>query len=371
MGHSGSALLNRDYVEVLNPASWSALGSTRIELSFAYDALSLSSATESAGFADGEFKGLTFAFPVSSKNGIGAAMGLIPYSRLNYEVEEKFDEIPDVRSGYTSTYKGKGGIAKIFIGGSYKLPFDLHLGATLDYYFGKLTYNSITTFDNTTYFSSDYELYYTPRGFGTSVGLITPDFAGIFNSESISDFRFALAANIFGNFNTDTLLISTSSSIIDTLGSGENNMNIPLRIISGASIAFDKSFILTMDYIYQAWTNYEFGGVRSANLKDLQRASLGFEYRPKRVPGMSFWEQIMVRFGLSYEQSQYNYYNTDMNQYSVNTGFSIPLSPENTVDLGFEYAVRGSTENNLFREDFFRINLGISFGDIWFERFEY
>ena len=39
LSFSGSAMLNSDYVEILNPASWSALTRTRIEFSFSYDQL--------------------------------------------------------------------------------------------------------------------------------------------------------------------------------------------------------------------------------------------------------------------------------------------------------------------------------------------
>ena len=90
MGHSGSALINNDYVEILNPASWSALSRTRIEFSFTYDAVTLSNSTESNYFGDGDFKGFTFAFPVSSANGIGMAIGIVPYSRINYQIEQYF-----------------------------------------------------------------------------------------------------------------------------------------------------------------------------------------------------------------------------------------------------------------------------------------
>jgi hypothetical protein len=87
MGNAGSAMINRDYVEILNPASWSNLSRTRIEFSFAYDELKLSNQDESKYYGDGIFKGFTFAFPVSEDNGIGVAMGIVPYTRINYEVQ--------------------------------------------------------------------------------------------------------------------------------------------------------------------------------------------------------------------------------------------------------------------------------------------
>ncbi len=65
MGHSGVAMINSDYVEILNPASWSNLSRVRFEFSFAYDELKLSDDNEAKYYGDGLFKGVTFGFPIS------------------------------------------------------------------------------------------------------------------------------------------------------------------------------------------------------------------------------------------------------------------------------------------------------------------
>jgi hypothetical protein len=88
MGHSGSSLLNSDYVEFLNPASISSLTRTRIEFSYSLDGIIIQNSSESKYISDGDFKGLTFAFPVSKVYGICVALGLTPYSRLNYKLEQ-------------------------------------------------------------------------------------------------------------------------------------------------------------------------------------------------------------------------------------------------------------------------------------------
>jgi hypothetical protein len=135
MGNSGSAMLNKDYVEILNPASWSGLPRTRLEFSYAYQSLFLSNSSESKTYGEGIFKGLTFAFPVSDANGIAVAMGLVPYSRLDYIVKTTTTDTTGTIGNYTSTYSGKGGLSKLFVGTSYKLPFDLILGGVFEYYF--------------------------------------------------------------------------------------------------------------------------------------------------------------------------------------------------------------------------------------------
>ncbi len=101
-----------------------------------------------------------------------------------------------------------------------------------------------------------------------------------------------------------------------------------------------------------------------------QKSVLGFEYTPERKLGATFWEQIIWRAGLSYEQTQYLLKMTGINQYSVSGGFSLPLTTANTLDLGSQYAMRGSTDPGLYKENIIKLYLTFSLGDIWFIREE-
>jgi hypothetical protein len=368
MGHSGTAMMNNDYVEILNPASWSALSRVRFELSFAYDELRLSNSGQTKYYGDGLFKGITFGFPISEVHRIALAFGVVPFSRINYEVSENI--IDSVTGNYNTTYLGKGGLSKIFVGSTYQLPGELLIGATIEYYFGNITYASKLAFENTTYFPSEYELNYAPKGFGTTIGLITPDLSSLLDSSLISNLRLGLSTNIVGKLNTDTSFVSTSSSLVDTISTGKTKMEVPLRLNLGLHVTFVDVYNIAVDYFYQPWTEFKLSEINQSNLSDVHRISLGFEYRPQRVPGITFWEQLMFRAGLSYEMSQYNFNGNELKQYSVFGGFALPLSPENTIDLGFEYSVRGTKEDNLLEENFLRINFGVSFGDIWFIRYD-
>src|SRR5690606_36142675 len=105
-------------------------------------------------------------------------------------------------------------------------------------------------------------------------------------------------------------------------------------------------------------------------LRDAIMVSGGIEYKPTREPGSTFWEQIIWRAGLSFEQSQYIINNVGINQYSISGGLSLPLSPENTFDIGIQYSMRGTTDSNLFSENIFRLNVRVILGEIWFIRQE-
>ena len=370
IGHTGTAQMNRDYVEILNPASWTALNFTRIEFSLVLNGVLLKDANKSTYLTDADFKGFTFAFPISRKYGIGFASGLIPYSRISYEIIQKNKAVAPVTSDYTTTYEGSGGLTRLFLGSTFRTSFDWTIGATLEYYFGTLKYDSKVDFDNPKFKSTNYELIYRPTGFGTTVGLISQDLSGLFNSETISNLRLGVSVNFISNLTTDTSLVTDPNTRVDTISSGNTTLKVPVRVSAGLSMVLADEYNINLDYLYQPWTDFRIGSKHFNELRDVHKISAGFEYYPKRSLKSSFLEQIVWRAGLSYELSQYNINSTGINQYSVFGGFSIPLGVGNSFDLGLEYSYRGTTEANLIRENFFRINIGISFGELWFVRIQ-
>jgi len=365
---TGAAMFHKDFIEILNPASWSVLRLTKIEFSLVLNGVKLSDNSKSGFYTDAEFKGFTFAFPISEKNKIGFAAGILPYSRISYQVAELTEDPESINSNYTTSYEGDGGLSRLFMGASYQLPIGFTLGATAEFYFGKQTYTSLVEFINSSFVPAEYELQYRSTGFGSTIGIITNNFSGLFNSETISNLNFGVSVNVISELNTDTSLTISPSTLADTISFGETNMEIPIRLAAGISLVLNNKYNFNLDYIFQPWSEYTLGGVPSRNLRDVHRIGLGFEHGIVNEPSGATREQIRWRLGLSYELTQYVINGNDITHFGTYAGISFPLSVGNTLDLDLEYSLRGSTDNNLVQENFFRINVGISFGEFWFQR---
>lgn len=366
MGQLGTSVADIDFISTLNPASWHRLGRTRIEFGITYNGVFLSDNNSSYYTAETEFTGFTLGIPVSSKYGIAAVAGIIPYSDVSYKVSDSYQSSVN----YDIEYEGRGGVSKVFMGVSYELPFKLSLGATFDYYFGNLNYYSRVNFEGDANFDSEYKRTYSPYSIGSTVGLISPDFSDLLGINSIRELKIGVVASLVSEMNTDTLLQSSSVLYSDTLGIGISDMKIPMRISAGISFVLDRNYLFLFDFLTQNWKDYSLNGKTDASLRNSMKLSAGFEYKPSRQPGDSFWEQIIFRAGLSYEELPFIVRNTGINEYSVCGGFSLPLTFENTLDVGFQYASRGTSDNGLIKEDRFRISVGISLGDLWFIRQE-
>jgi hypothetical protein len=308
-----------------------------------------------------------FAIPVSSRYGIGAIAGLIPYSNIRYDV---VDKIQSADGDYETSYEGKGGLSKLFLGSSYKLPFGLVIGATLDYYFGNIDYTSSIHFLDQSNADAQYLDEYRPKGLGSTVGLISPDISSLIGTDNLTNFRIGLTYNYLSELRTDTVMTSMTTLGTDSIAEGIVNMKIPGRLTAGLSLVLNKKYLLSLDYAFQPWAKYSFNNETFRNLRNSSKFSFGFEYTPEVKPGATFWEQIIWRAGLSYEQTQYFISDKGINEYSIAGGFSLPITQANTLDLGLRYAMRGTSDPGLFKENTLKLYLTFSLGDIWFIREE-
>jgi hypothetical protein len=364
MGGLGVSVADEDFISSLNPAGWYKINRTRIEFGVYYNGMFISDNSSSGYYGEMEFSGVTMAFPVSNLYGITASVGLVPVSNVSYEIKESF-ETPET---YDINYSGSGGLSKVYIGTSYKLPFGLVVGANADYYFGNLTYKSRIDFINSPSLFSEYENRHNPNGLGGTFGFISPDFSSLIDSNSVSELKLGASVSYFGSLDMDTITISRSSSGVDTVYFGSAAMEIPLRFSAGLSIVLNKKYLISLDYAMQPWSEFKIDNVIQPNLRNAQKFSLGFEYKPESELGSTFMEQIIWRSGLSFEETQYMINNKGINQLSVSGGFSLPISYGNTIDIGIQFSMRGTKDFNLIKENTIRLNAGISFGELWFIR---
>jgi hypothetical protein len=369
MGGLGASIIDVDYVSILNPASLTGLQSTRTELGVVYNGLFLSNNNASSFSASTDFSGATIVFPISKEHGITFSAGLLPYTKVSYNEENQYIETGTINTTYDVTYEGKGGLSKMFLGTTYRFPFDLSIGARVEYYFGELNYNTTISFPNdNTLLKGNFNARNTPSGFGSTIGIISPDMSKIFNSGSLSDLRLGVAVSFSSNLNADTSLIISSSLLTDTVYSSSIDMLLPYRVAAGASFVLNKKYLFSLDYLFQPWSKYALNGKTLPYLRNSYKVSAGFEYSPVKETGQSFWEQVMFRLGLTYEQTQYYVDGQGINEYSVMGGISLPLSYENTLDFSLAYSIRGTNDFNLFKEKIIRLTGSVSLGELWFLR---
>ena len=368
IGELGTALSGSNFLNPLNPASWTDLKLTRFDIGIEYFGDHLTQDDEKVFYNDALFTGFTFGFPIDKGLGISFALGLLPVSELRYEVRESVQDT--LLEDHQNIYNGDGSLSKMFFGLSVKIPIGISFGANLEYYTGNNRYTSSLDFKEFSDFNNvSYITNYKYTGLGTTIGILTDNIFNLFSSTTPLDLRLSGTVSYVSELTTDTTLITITSIGELTPAEGSVLTKIPTKFIFGGSFTWDKKFLILFDYLYQPWQEYTFNGIENKNLKNLQKVSLGFEYSSQnRKSNASIWEQITYRVGLSYEETQYTFYGENIDQYSAHLGFTFPLSDANLMDIALTYASRGTTESNLIQENIFKAAINISVGELWFVR---
>jgi hypothetical protein len=174
--------------------------------------------------------------------------------------------------------------------------------------------------------------------------------------------------------------VGTLESFKDTVFSLQDYrsyVNIPAMAGIGFSLKKDYKWMFQADYMMQMWSQSGTAD-QSFNLKNSQRFTAGFQLQPKAPGRGNYLGAIQYRLGVRYYQTGLEIRNTALTESSVNFGMSFPApyhtklgEPISRATINFEYGMRGTTDNNLIREDFFRVTFGFSINDRWFAKFKY
>ena len=146
---------------------------------------------------------------------------------------------------------------------------------------------------------------------------------------------------------------------------------LPKEISSGISIEYLNKLLFVMNYSNQDWSEYRlFDEVDS--LQNSMRLSVGVEYVPVRNSVDRYWNRVHYRIGTSYYESYLQLRNHQIKEMSFSVGLGMPVKRSNThYNIAIEIGERGTTEKNLIKERFLRLNFGVTFGGKWFVQRKY
>ena len=82
----------------------------------------------------------------------------------------------------------------------------------------------------------------------------------------------------------------------------------------------------------------------------------------------SYLKRMTYRLGFSHQKLPYEVNNEAINEFGINFGVSLPVRNYSSFDLAFELGQRGTSNQNLIKENYFQVFLGVTFNDKWFLR---
>ncbi len=367
LGGSTTALSETDHLGTSNPAGWSTLKLVRFEGGLSLTQMQQTDDNGSRNVFTTRFQGVRFGIPIQHDYGIVLAFFLEPLTFVDYSVQKNYTDADF--GNYDLKYSGEGGLSKFGFGLTYRLPVGVSLGATFDYYTGSTNYKSEVIFNEFSgYKNSTLTKKFDQHGIGFTVGAISNNFAGIINSDAITDLRFGATYRYIPKVAIDTFLVVKSSVEEVTTAHDVVDSKIPYDLSFGMKLVLHKSTTLLSDFEFSPWSKFRMADILGTHFTDRTRFTLGLEYKDMRKKTKTFWERLSYRAGFSYKKMKYLVNNNQINEYAASVGLGVPINFDDILDLSLRFGQRGTADFGLVTEKFVSFGISLSFGEKWFFR---
>lgn len=384
-GMNGLAIGMREHNQVnhLNPASYSSIDS----LTFIFDAgLSgqITNFTEggrkiNANNADFEYA--VGGFRVMKNMGVG--FGLIPFTNVgyNYSQAEFVDETKSTY--YTNTYKGSGGIHEVFAGVGYEPVEGLSVGFNAGYLWGSYNRSIVNNYSDN-YINSLSKFYAADvRSYKLDFGVQYTRMVTKVDRITVG-FTYGLGHKLGADPECRVVSNNSQTGVADSITYKINDaLELPTMFGAGVTWERNRQIKVGFDYTLQKWGDIAMPQYKVVNntpsyeavkglLLDRSKFTLGAEYC-KNEEGRSFIERVRYRAGVSYATPYIKVNGADgPKEMSVSAGVGIPIvnSWNNRSFLNFSVQWVNSSAPGLIKENTFRLNLGLTFNERWFQKFK-
>ena len=370
LGGGGYAISNSKIINPYSPASYSAFEANSFLFStgFNNEITDIQSGSQNQTVNNVSLSHIIFGFPINKK--IGASFGIIPYSNIGYALENR-----DENYNANMFYDGDGGISKVYLGGALKLHKNISVGGNASYLFGGLNRRKKLEFDDETIFNSRSNSLISINGIFYEFGaLFSKDLADknsnisiAINTSNNADIK-AMRTDLVETFEYSGVYEIVKDTFVNSVEKG--NMILPKYTNMGIAYSMDK-LLLIFDYSTQNWNDYQLFG-ESDSLVSSKRFSGGLQYTPDISSVTQFYKRCHYRIGFAMNTTPLQINNTQLEDKSISLGVGIPIKRnKSTYDISLVLGQRGTTNNNLLKENYIRIGLSMSFEGVWFVKQKY
>ncbi len=152
------------------------------------------------------------------------------------------------------------------------------------------------------------------------------------------------------------------------------NGTITLPLTFGIGIGFKKGdrWMVAADFAMQNWSSYQAFN-QSGDLKNSMRVSLGAQWVPNsKAAQKKYLSRVHYRFGGRYAQTSLELKSTQLTEKAASIGFGFPvgrnylLQSFSMINIGLEAGQRGTVNNGLIKENFYKVTIGFTLNDRWF-----
>lgn len=370
LGGTGIGLRSNRGLNIINPASYSAIDTLTFIFEFGMRAKAMYSETSLLKQKQNDFNVSYLACGFQIAKWWAASTGLLPYSSIAYKIKETNNEFNLPKE---ITYNGLGGLNKFYFGNTFKLHKTLSAGFNAVYLFGAMEQSKTVKFTDTTslYLNfqskntihvNDYYFNFGIQYSNTIKSKYQYSVGAVFdNRENISASRSVLVSSFYNR---------GGSAIVDTIvnETGEKG-TIVLPMNYGLGLTFrTANWLFAADYYRENWSEYRiFNSGDSLANSNSYRA--GVEFIPDRNALIRYWKKVSYKAGVNYTNTYLQFSDLDeqLKDYSISLGLGLPVKKTRSVlNVSFILGQRGTTRKDLIKETYGVVSLSFTLSDYWF-----
>ncbi len=368
------------HINLQNPAHLASLKLTTFSIGGTYANTKSKSETQEEKSRRTAFDYLAVGIPMGK---LGLSFGLIPYSSVGYKIQKityytnntaPFDTIRAVKANY----QGIGGINKVFFGFGYKLNKNFNVGADIQYNFGTIETNNLTTQTGIQYGTREINTS-NAQGFNADFGLTYQakinkklSFFSSLTYSPESELRLDNSREI----QLTQEFADQSIRVIETedVDVANTTIKIPSKLSFGSGFGEVKKWLLGAEVtlLENSTMSNRFVDINGGIFENSVRYSLGGYFIPNYNSYSKYYKRVTYRAGLRYENTglvitRPGYENKSITDTAFNVGFGLPLGGSfSKINIGLEMGRKGTIYNNLVEENYFNVSIGLSLSDKWF-----
>jgi len=367
-GTFGVSYANPLFVNIGNPALLPNYKLTGFDAALYADYKTLDKQNTRQRNQGGNLAYAALVFPIHKKASM--SLSFQPYSTVNYQdnVEEKLPNSPNF---VQYIYRGVGGISQASLGFGIEVYKNLSVGIQSSINFGSIRNESKSLIDDPTQLyliellnRTNFLDFSHRLGIAYKIDLGEKDKLNIGIQQDLST-NWSLSS--YKAVQRKTITDVTIRA--DTLRYDESfSMQLPAASSFGISLSRDFSYAVMLEYQMQNWQNF-----KSINPNDIFansfKVGFGGEWTPNFNSINNYLARINYRLGVSYQKTPYVVKGTQLEDYRIHAGLSLPMNRSlSSLNLGFQAGRRGVMDNGLIRETYYKVFLGLTINDRWFQK---
>lgn len=372
MGQIGGVLNSEYQLSFTNPASYASLLWTTYVFAAGNKLNHIDDGTNKQSSSAAALSYIALGIPIKQNQGL--AFGMQLNTSVGYSLLESFYNEEEILAE-TNLLSGDGGTNRIFLGYGYQLPIGLNLGAEVAYIFGGID-NNVVNRRLDVQLATKHETNSFIKGFSYKLGAqYIKNISPKLKLKLGTTFELAYDLDEDGDQYLYTIENTSNQDFLiprDTLTADQYKATIksPLKTILSAGIGEDNKWFVGAEYTFQDAIKFNgpiYDNSPTYNYTNSSAISLGGFFTPKFNSIASYWHRVTYRGGLNYKKLGLVVNDTEINDYGMSFGVSLPMGLYiSNVNLGFELGKRGTTDNNLIKENYYNFRLSISLNDKWF-----